>query len=137
MGTKIVIELDNDGMLEDMDIQNDYLSEEKIAQGFAEGAGVFISSVFDFVEKDYFNHIIDVFLSSFAETLNIPADINSEADFESFMQAMTSVNLDDYTNEESRMDYYEAKKATLEAFEQAKTNNNKADNIRHLFGNKK
>ena len=136
MGTKITIELDDDGLLEDMDIQNDYLSEEQIAQGFAEGAGAFISSVFDFVEKDYFNHIIDVFFSSFIETLNIPTDINSEADFESFMQAMASINLGDYENEDSLLDYYEAKKATLEAFEQAKTNNNKADNIRNLFGNK-
>lgn len=137
MGTKITIELDDDGMLEDIDVENDYLSEEQIARGFAEGAGVFISSVFDFVEKDYFNHIIDVFLSSFVETLNIPADINSEADFESFMQAMASINLGDYENEDSLLDYYEAKKATLEAFKQAKTNNNKADNIRNLFGNKK
>lgn len=136
MGTKIVIELDNDGMLEDMDIQNDYLSEEKIAQGFAEGAGAFVSSIFDFVEKDYFNHIIDVFFSIFVETLNIPADINSEADFESFLQAIASVDLGDYANEESRMDYYEAKKATLEAFKQIKENNNKSDNIRHLSGNK-
>lgn len=136
MGTKIIIELDDDGMLEDMDIQNDYLSEEQIAQGFAEGAGAFVSSVFDFVEKDYFNHIIDVFFSSFVETLNIPADINSEADFESFLQAITSVDLGEYVNEESRMDYYEAKKATLEAFKQVKEKNAKSDNIRQLFGNK-
>ena len=62
MGTKIIIELDDDGLIEDMYIQNDYLSEEQIAQGFAEGAGAFVSSVFDFVEKDYFNDIIDVFI---------------------------------------------------------------------------
>ena len=136
MGTKITIELDDDGMLEDMDIQNDYLSEEKIAKGFAEGAGAFVSSIFDSVEKDYFNHIIDVFFSIFVETLNIPADINSEADFESFMQAIASVDLGNYVNEESRMDYYEAKYATLEAFKQVKEKNAEADNIRHLFGNK-
>ena len=136
MGTKIIIELDDDGLIEDMDIQNDYLSEEQIAQGFAEGAGAFVSSVFDFVEKDYFNDIIDVFFSNFLETLNIPTDINSEEDYEIFMQSVADADAEAHLLEDGRIDYYNIKKAVTESFEQAKTNNNKADNIRHLFGNK-
>lgn len=138
MSSEISIKLNVAGMVTDVDVENnDFLDKEQVVEGLATGAGLLVGSLFDELDKENYNYFIDYFMETFLQSVNTPSNAQSELDFDALEEAMENNNPEEYVTSDSQIDYYQIRADYTEAVERAKEKNAKADNIRHLFGNKK
>lgn len=137
MSSEISIKLNVAGMVTGVDVENnDFLDEEQVVEGLATGAGLLVGSLFDELDKENYNYFIDYFMETFLQSVNTPSNAKSKLEFDALEEAMENNNPENYVTDDSQIDYYQIRADYTEAVERAKEKNDKADNIRHFFGNK-
>lgn len=75
-------------------------------------------------------------METFLQSVNTPSNAKSKLEFDALEEAMENNNPENYVTDDSQIDYYQIRADYTEAVERAKEKNDKADNIRNLFGNK-